>query len=118
MPQVVSPRKIRLLSPDSSTFTVLGNTPTEIPIQFLEYAVKNGCAVVAAAADDKPSAPKYTVEEAMAFVIERGDPEDFNVNGMPKPIVIKSLVGHAVSAREIAQRWAAMDGAPKTEPAE
>ena len=112
----VSPRKIRLLSPDSSTLTLEANVPTDIPAKFVQYAIMHDC-MPAEAPKVEPVQSEFvplSVEDALTAIVEKGDPGDFSAGGLPRPVAVKALIGRAISAREIVQVWEAMN-APKAD---
>ena len=50
--------------------------------------------------------PEVSLDYALTLIIDRGNPDDFRTDGLPKATVVSSIMGKKVSASVINKRFA------------
>lgn len=107
MPATISsPHTITLFTEDSCTMTVKAETKTDIEDRFIPDAIAKGCQFYSALKDAPPDREFVELPEALALLVEKGDPKDFSpLTGVPKVAAVADLVGEKVPARQIVAAW-------------
>lgn len=96
---------------------VLGPEGEEVPKMFLQPAFAAGAIPADMDAEDFVAAPPDTptkssqelIQAAIKTMLERTEPDDFTVSGLPNRRALAKLVGLNVTAEEAAIAWQAVN---------